>query len=168
MSTFFREQELAMETRIQLTDDDHMNFLIYLDEADKRLKILDGMFMEEGFSERFEWEMSYLFIVAVQLGMLVWCRLFQGTRQTMDEYTNFGKPTDYVVKSVKRETRRWLNDLRKTIDYIYRSIKEKDKGRILNGALSLCFIAMVQGSIIEKKNGRQFRWPEGQKPEWLK
>lgn len=167
MGAFFREQELAMERRIHLTGDDHRDFLIYLDEEDKRLKLLDHMFREEGFTERFEWEMNYLFIVSLQMFMLMVCRIFQGTRQTEDEYTNIGKPADYVVKNVNRETRRWLKDLRKTIDYTYRSIKEKDKGRIKNGAVSFGLIAMVSGSIIDKKHGRQFRWPEGEKPDWL-
>ena len=167
MGAFFREQELEMERRIHLTGDDHRDFLIYLDEADKRLKLLDRMFREEGFTDRFEWEMNYLFIVSLQMFMLMVCRIFQGTRQTEDEYTNSGKPVDYVVKNVNRETRRWLKDLRKTMDYTYRSIKEKDKGRIKNGAISFGLIAMVSGSIIDKKHGRQFCWPEGEKPDWL-
>ncbi len=54
-------------------------YSIYLDEVEKRLKLPDHMFREEGFTERFEWEMNYLFIVSLQMFMLMVCRIFQGT-----------------------------------------------------------------------------------------
>ena len=165
---FYQEQELVMRACIRLTPDKHKNFLIYLDEANRQQALMESMYQREGFSDRFEWEMDYFHLVVMELFLYSWLKMGVCVEPAEDEYTNPGKPPDYVVKSIKRETRKWLKDLRKTIDYIFRSIQERDKSKIENGIISLYSISLISASIIDKKHGRQFRWRDGERPDWMR
>lgn len=156
-ANYFKSQEKALEKCIPHSGDERRDFSNYLKEAKEKTEELCHLYRQQGFSDQFEWIIKYIDCIAERLFFLT-LHIYPNAIQKEDEYTRSGQPADHVVKSLDKETKKWLRDVQEIIDYTYRSIKERDDGKILNGTATFSLIAMTSASLIDKKHGRQFTW----------